>query len=159
MAHVFEIFHYIPGITDIETTLDEILAHRSGVCQNFAYILSQILRIAGIPAHYVRGYICLNKNGLRGEGATHAWVEAWLPGAGWIGVDPTNNVVVTDTHVTLSVGHSFIDCTPVKGTFKGVAVYLSVGYEDGHVFREHNALQINKTSSAQQSVDHAQQQQ
>ncbi|HMP85679.1 MAG TPA: transglutaminase family protein [Lacibacter sp.] len=137
--YIFQNFRYIKGITDYETTVDEILEHQSGVCQDFAHVLLQLLRSLGIPCRYVSGYICPNKNGMRGEGATHAWVEAWVPGYGWAGIDPTNNVWVQHNHVKLAVGRNFNDCTPVKGTFKGTArqhmsVFVSVGYEDGHVF-------------------------
>jgi transglutaminase-like putative cysteine protease len=74
-------------------------------------------------------------------------VEAWLPGYGWAGIDPTNNVWVTNTHVKLAVGRHFTDCSPVKGTFKGPArqklsVYVSVGYEDGQVFEEMNNVHL-----------------
>jgi len=144
---IFTYFKYIKGITTIETTVDEILEHRSGVCQDFAHVMLQILRTLNIPSRYVSGYICPNKNGMRGEGATHAWVEAYIPGYGWAGVDPTNNVWVTNTHVKLAVGNHFNDCTPAKGTFKGPArqklsVYVSVGYEDGHVFEEKTNVQM-----------------
>jgi transglutaminase-like putative cysteine protease len=87
--YIFDHFQYIKGITDYETTVDEILEHKSGVCQDFAHVLLQILRTLKIPCKYVSGYICPNKNGMRGEGATHAWVEAWIPGYGWAGIDPT----------------------------------------------------------------------
>ena len=145
-SFIFNNFQYIKGITDVETTVDEILEHRSGVCQDFAHVLLQMLRTAGIPARYVSGYICPNKDGMRGIGATHAWVEVWLPSRGWIGVDPTNNVWVHDTHVKLAVGRHFNDCTPMKGAFKGPAnqhlsVYVSVAYEDGHVSEDHNLVQ------------------
>jgi transglutaminase-like putative cysteine protease len=145
--HIFKYFKYIKGITHINTTVDEILEHRSGVCQDFAHLLLQMLRTLHIPGRYVSGYICPNKNGMRGEGATHAWVEAWLPGYGWAGIDPTNNVWVTNTHVKLAVGRHFTDCSPVKGTFKGPArqklsVYVSVGYEDGQVFEEMNNVHL-----------------
>jgi transglutaminase-like putative cysteine protease len=141
--YIYNHFQYIKGITDYETTVDEILEHKSGVCQDFAHVLLQILRTLHIPCKYVSGYICPNKNGMRGEGATHAWVEAWIPGYGWAGIDPTNNVWVKDNHVKLSTGKNFYDCSPAKGTFKGAAkqqlsVYVSVGYEDGHVFEEMN---------------------
>ena len=144
---IFTYFKYIKGITNIETTVDEILEHRSGVCQDFAHVMLQILRTLQIPSRYVSGYICPNKNGMRGEGATHAWVEAYIPGYGWAGVDPTNNVWVTNTHVKLAVGNHFNDCTPAKGTFKGPArqklsVYVSVGYEDGHIFEEKTNVQM-----------------
>ena len=145
--YIFQHFGYTKGITTIETTVDQILAHRSGVCQDFAHVMLQVLRTMGIPSRYVSGYICPNKNGLRGVGATHAWVEAWIPGHGWAGIDPTNNVWVTDEHVPLAVGRNFGDCTPVKGTFKGPArqqltVHVSVGYEDGHTFEEVNEVRM-----------------
>ena len=146
--YIFKNFKYIKGITNIETTIDEILEHRSGVCQDFAHVLLQLLRTIGIPSRYVSGYICPNKNGMRGEGATHAWVEAYIPKYGWAGIDPTNNVWTTDHHVKLAVGKEFADCTPVKGTFKGQArqrlsVYVSVGYEDGHTFKEHTDVNLH----------------
>jgi transglutaminase-like putative cysteine protease len=141
--YIFKHFKYIKGITNIETTVDEVLQHRAGVCQDFAHLMLNILRILHVPSRYVSGYICPNKNGMRGEGATHAWIEAWIPGYGWAGIDPTNNVWVTNNHVKLAVGRHFNDCTPVKGAFKGPArqtlsVYVSVGYEDGQVFEEMN---------------------
>lgn len=148
--YIYDHFRYIKGITDYETTVDQILEHKSGVCQDFAHVLLQILRTLGIPCKYVSGYICPNKNGMRGEGATHAWVEAWIPGYGWTGIDPTNNVWVKDNHVKLSTGRNFYDCSPAKGTFKGgakqqLSVYVSVGYEDGHTFEEMNnvGMEIN----------------
>lgn len=67
---IFNDFKYIKGITSIESTVDEILEHRSGVCQDFAHVLLQLLRTMGIPSRYVSGYICPNKNGMRGEGKT-----------------------------------------------------------------------------------------
>lgn len=146
---IFKNFKYTKGITTIETTVDEILLHQEGVCQDFAHVLLQILRTLNIPCRYVSGYICPNKNGMRGEGATHAWVEAWIPQFGWAGIDPTNNVWVTNNHVKLAVGRNFSDCTPVKGTFKGPSrqdlfVFVSVGYEDGHVFQETTHVLMQK---------------
>lgn len=151
---IYKRFSYVRGITTIETTVDEILAHKSGVCQDFAHLMLQILRTLHIPSRYVSGYICPNKNGMRGEGATHAWVEAYIPGYGWAGIDPTNNIWVTNRHVKLAVGRNFNDCSPVKGTFRGnteqeLSVYVSVGYEDGYVHEGINAVlqdyQTNKS--------------
>jgi len=112
----------------------------------------QVLRSLKIPSRYVSGYICPNKKGMRGEGATHAWVEAYIPGYGWAGIDPTNNVWVTNTHVKLAVGRHFNDCSPVKGTFKGSArqklsVFVSVGYEDGNQFEEMNNVRMQTLRS------------
>ncbi|HMG68413.1 MAG TPA: transglutaminase family protein [Chitinophagaceae bacterium] len=146
---IFENFQYVKGITTIETTVEEILEFRSGVCQDFAHVMLEVFRYLQIPGRYVSGYICPNKNGMRGEGATHAWVEAWIPGYGWAGIDPTNNVWVTNRHVKLAVGRNFNDCSPVKGTFKGPAkqslsVYVSVGYEDGQTFEEMSKVKLEK---------------
>lgn len=148
-AHIFDVFKYTKGITTIETTVDEILEHQGGVCQDFAHLLLQMLRTMGIPCRYVSGYICPNKNGMRGEGATHAWVEAYIPGASWKGIDPTNNIWVSNNHVKLAVGRNFKDCSPIKGTFKGSSkqelyVFVSVGYEDGQVFEETTQVQMEK---------------
>jgi transglutaminase-like putative cysteine protease len=145
--YIFNNFQYVKGITNINTTVAEILQHRSGVCQDFAHVMLEILRSLQIPGRYVSGYICSNKNGMRGEGATHAWVEAWIPGIGWTGIDPTNNVWVTNHHVKLAVGRHFSDCSPVKGTFKGLAkqslsVFVSVSYEDGAVFEDLNSVKL-----------------
>lgn len=136
-TYVFKGFTYKKGITTVDTTLDEICKLRSGVCQDFAHILLALLRLMRIPARYVSGYICPNKNGMRGEGATHAWVEAFIPFYGWTGLDPTNNCVVNENHVRLAVGKNFYDCSPVRGTYRGTSnhtlqVAVTVSYEDGH---------------------------
>jgi transglutaminase-like putative cysteine protease len=93
-----------------------------------------MLRLVGIPARYVSGYICPKGQELRGEGATHAWVEAYVPYHGWLGFDPTNNCIASDRHVRLAVGRSFTDCTPVKGTYKGSSEHkleVSVTIDNG----------------------------
>ena len=136
--YVYQQFQYIKGVTSVETTCDEIWRLKAGVCQDFAHILLAMLRTIHIPARYVSGYICPNRNGMRGEGATHAWVEAFIPGYGWLGLDPTNNCIVNDLHVRLAVGRNFSDCSPVKGTYKGTSnhtleVGVSVSYEDGRI--------------------------
>ncbi|QOG03099.1 transglutaminase family protein [Flavobacterium sp. MDT1-60] len=167
-TYVYDNFTYTKGITNIETTVDDILTLKKGVCQDFAHILLQLLRTAGIPSRYVSGYICPNESGLRGEGATHAWVEIYTPKQGWLGLDPTNNIWTMDNHVRLSVGRNFSDCTPIKGTFKGLArqtlsVCVSIGYEDGRQFEEINDVKLQEVSSRVKEqldyMDHLQQQQ
>jgi transglutaminase-like putative cysteine protease len=137
-TYVFDHFKYIKGVTSVESTLDEVWKLKAGVCQDFAHILLVLLREIRIPSRYVSGYICPNRNGMRGEGATHAWIEAYIPFNGWVGLDPTNNCFVDDLHVRLAVGRSFSDCSPVKGTYKGAAghmleVGVSVSYENGRI--------------------------
>lgn len=140
-SYVFKNFKYKKGITTVETTVDEIWRLHSGVCQDFAHMLLVMLRLSEIPCRYVSGYICPDKKDMRGEGATHAWVEAYIPSYGWLGVDPTNNCTVGDFHVRLAVGRNFDDCSPVKGTYRGksehsLEVTVSVSYEDGHVSKD-----------------------
>jgi transglutaminase-like putative cysteine protease len=139
--YVYQNFEYKAGVTTVETTIDEVWELQSGVCQDFAHLLLVMLRLVNIPARYVSGYICPNKNGMRGEGATHAWVEAYIPFYGWLGLDPTNNILVEDKHVRLAVGRNFSDCSPVKGTYKGNArhqleVKVTVGYENENLMEE-----------------------
>ena len=117
--YVYDNFEYIKGVTTVETTLDEIWKLKAGVCQDFAHLLMEMLRMVKIPARYVSGYICTGRNGMRGEGATHAWAEAYIPDYGWLGIDPTNNCIANETHVRLAVGRNFSDCSPVKGVYKG----------------------------------------
>ena len=156
---VFDSFKYIKGITTVESTLDEVWTLKAGVCQDFAHILLTMLRLVKIPARYVSGYVCPNKNGMRGEGATHAWVEAYIPFYGWMGLDPTNNCIADDLHVRLAVGRNFSDCSPVKGTYKGDAAHklevgVAVSYEDGNLVDESAAIltpQPAKTNSNENS--------
>jgi transglutaminase-like putative cysteine protease len=140
---VFTNFEYKKGITSVETGVDEIWQLKAGVCQDFAHVLLVMLRLAGIPARYVSGYICPKNHELRGEGATHAWVEAYIPFYGWLGLDPTNNCIVSDKHVRLAVGRSFTDCTPMKGTYKGSSEHsleVSVTIDNGEEKREEEEL-------------------
>lgn len=151
--YIFKNFAYKKGITTVESTLDEVWKLKSGVCQDFAHILLVMLKQINIPARYVSGYICPNKNGMRGEGATHAWVEAYIPFYGWLGLDPTNNVIVNETHVRLAVGKNFSDCSPVKGTYRGTSnhtldVVVSVSYEDGENFTGEIELSPSKPHSS-----------
>lgn len=174
--YIYDNFSYIKGVTTVESTLDDVWKLKAGVCQDFAHILMVMLRLVNIPARYVSGYICPNHNGMRGEGATHAWAEAYIPDYGWLGIDPTNNCIANETHVRLAVGRNFSDCSPVKGTYKGphghrLEVAVSVGYdkenpvgteEISEVFDEpvvkHAAPDLSK-NSYQRYVEMIQQQQ
>lgn len=151
--YVYSNFNYIKGITEVDTTLDEVWKLRAGVCQDFAHILLVTLRMTGIPARYVSGYVCPLKEGYRGEGATHAWVEAYLPELGWVGFDPTNNCLVTDLHIRLAVGRSFRDCSPVRGTYVGTSdhdleVKVNVSYQDGRSFEDSNSTSVHPVIQA-----------
>jgi transglutaminase-like putative cysteine protease len=154
-TYVCKNFAYKKGTTTVDTTLDEIWKLKTGVCQDFAHILLAMLRIVHIPARYVSGYICPNKNGMRGEGATHAWVEAYIPFYGWIGLDPTNDCLANENHVKLAVGKNFYDCSPVRGTYRGTSdhtleVAVAVSYEDGKTATsqtQHKEIQMEPVTS------------
>jgi transglutaminase-like putative cysteine protease len=114
---------YVPKSTHVDSPIDHALESRQGVCQDFAHIMIALTRRVGIPCRYVSGYL-FHKAGDKtrsAEGATHAWVEALLPGLGWVGFDPTNNVIAGDRHVRTAVGRDYADVPPTKGIFKGSA--------------------------------------
>ncbi len=133
--YVFANFSYIPNITTVTTTLNEVWNLKAGICQDFSHLLIAMLRLANIPARYISGYICPNKNGMRGDGASHAWVEAFLPNYGWLGIDPTNDCFAEDKHVRLAIGRDYNDICPVKGSFTGnssqpnMSVSVSVSHD------------------------------
>lgn len=143
--YVYEKFEYIKGVTTVETKLDEIWKLKAGVCQDFAHILMEMLRMVQIPARYVSGYIGTTKHdGMRGIGATHAWAEAYIPDYGWLGIDPTNNCIANETHVRLAVGRNFTDCSPVKGIYKGPSNHrleVAVSVDDENILNS-NDIQI-----------------
>jgi transglutaminase-like putative cysteine protease len=114
---------YVPKSTRVDSPIDHALESRQGVCQDFAHIMIALTRRIGLPCRYVSGYL-FHKAGEKtrsAEGATHAWVETLLPGLGWVGFDPTNNVVAGDRHVRTAVGRDYADVPPTKGVFKGSA--------------------------------------
>lgn len=115
-------FIYAPDATDVNTPLADFAQHASGVCQDFAHAMLALCRSAGIPARYVSGYIHSSPNGderLIGAEASHAWVEAFLPGSGWVGFDPTNGCMVTPAHVKIGYGRDYDDLPPVRGLRRG----------------------------------------
>lgn len=122
MQLVYREFTYKPDVTTISTTVGELLATRTGVCQDLAHVLVGLCRAAGIPARYVSGYIVTGGDGpKRGGGHSHAWAEAWTPTHGWRGFDPTNGVLASEHHVKMAVGRDYRDVPPTQGTFRGIA--------------------------------------
>jgi transglutaminase-like putative cysteine protease len=117
-------FKYDPKATVISTPLDEVFEKRHGVCQDFAHVMIAGLRGLGLPAAYVSGYLRTippeGKPRLQGADATHAWVSLWCgPELGWIGFDPTNDLLVENDHIILGVGRDFSDVSPVDGIIVG----------------------------------------
>ncbi len=117
-------FKYDPKATVISTPLNEVFEKRHGVCQDFAHVMIAGLRGLGLPAAYVSGYLRTTpppgKPRLQGADATHAWVSLWCgEGLGWIGFDPTNDILVENDHIELAVGRDFSDVSPVDGIIVG----------------------------------------
>jgi transglutaminase-like putative cysteine protease len=126
---VYDWFAYVPSSTQVDSPIDHTLEIRKGVCQDFAHILITMLRELRIPTRYVSGYLYHGRNDhdRSAEGATHAWAEALLPGLGWVGLDPTNNLMAGERHIRTAIGRDYQDVPPTRGVFKGdVASQLSV---------------------------------
>jgi len=121
-ARLYESIAYKPQTTRVDSPIDEALANRAGVCQDFSHILLSLLREIGIPCRYVSGYLAHQQGVDRSaEDATHAWVEALLPRLGWVGFDPTNNIIAGDHHIRVAIGRDYTDVPPTRGVFKGDA--------------------------------------
>lgn len=119
VQRIHEDFEYAPGATTVSTTLPELLAARRGVCQDFAHLAVGMLRSVGLAARYVSGYLETSpppgRPRLVGADASHAWVSTYLPGSGWVDLDPTNGVLVDDRYVVAAYGRDYADVTPIKG--------------------------------------------
>src|SRR5262249_38114992 len=116
-------FEYESGITEVHSPIEHALKEKRGVCQDFAHIMIAVARHWKIPARYVSGYLFQRRNGRdrSEEGATHAWVEVWLPSLGWVGFDPTNGMMAGERHSRAAGGRAYADVPPTRGTFKGHA--------------------------------------
>lgn len=110
---------YRPGTTGVTTLATDVLVGRVGVCQDFAHLHLGLCRSVGIPARYVSGYF-FNDTRESGEAeASHAWIEAYIPGPGWTGWDPTHDRRVDARYVKVAVGRDYADIRPVNGTYRG----------------------------------------
>jgi transglutaminase-like putative cysteine protease len=123
MGRIFREFEYDPHFTTIATPLDQVMAHRKGVCQDFAHLGLAGIRALGLSGRYVSGYLeTLPPPGqpkLQGADASHAWFSLYVPGIGWEDFDPTNDQVPREQHITVAVGRDFQDVTPLRGVFYG----------------------------------------
>ena len=111
---VFNKIFFKPGVTGVDTPLEEIIEERHGVCQDFTHLFCAIAKKNGVPSRYVSGYLHQG-NGFFGDSQMHAWVEAHVPMVGWIGFDPTNNILSNHNHIKVSHGKDYTDCAPLKG--------------------------------------------
>ena len=124
MARIRRDFTYDPEATEVTTPLAEAFAARHGVCQDFAHIMIAGLRGLGLPAAYVSGYIRTipppGEKRLEGADASHAWVMLWCgPETGWVGLDPTNDLIVADDHIVTAFGRDYADVAPLDGVVIG----------------------------------------
>jgi transglutaminase-like putative cysteine protease len=133
MQRIHTDFTYQSQSTAVDTPLARVFETRRGVCQDFAHLMAATLRLAGLPARYVSGYLLTHApagdnnagQAMQGADASHAWVQVWCPGTegvgpdGWLDLDPTNNVVPGSGHVRLAVGRDFGDVTPLRGVIRG----------------------------------------
>jgi len=114
-------FAYEPGVTHVHSTVEEILSVGAGVCQDFAHLTIAILRLAGVPSRYVSGYLAPLPNASQAslaEQASHAWIEAQLPGQGWTGFDPTHGCRIDARHIKVAIGRDYSDVTPLRGVYR-----------------------------------------
>jgi transglutaminase-like putative cysteine protease len=122
-ARIHRDFRFDSKATSVATPLEDVLKSRRGVCQDFAQLEIAFLRSRGIPARYVSGYIETDpppgKPRLAGSDASHAWMAFFCPGAGWIEVDPTNNLLPSNRHITVAWGRDYSDVSPIRGVILG----------------------------------------
>jgi transglutaminase-like putative cysteine protease len=115
---IFKDFQYDREATTVTTTTGQTLRNRRGVCQDFAHVMIASLRVLGLPARYVSGYLRTGESAI-GAHASHAWVAVYCGGSDWLELDPTNNMRPSTDHVTLGWGRDYSDVPPVKGVALG----------------------------------------
>jgi transglutaminase-like putative cysteine protease len=121
---IYGAFDYVPGFTAADSPIDAALEFRKGVCQDFAHIMLAVARHWGIPSRYVSGYLARRADDTQFRSvpdASHAWVECFLPELGWVGFDPTNDMLANERHVVVAYGRDYADVPPTRGVLKGDA--------------------------------------
>ncbi|HVZ82842.1 MAG TPA: transglutaminase family protein [Terracidiphilus sp.] len=131
---LYEYFEYVPRSTRVDSPIDEAILSGKGVCQDFAHTMIALLRHVRIPARYVSGYLYRGRedHDRSTPDATHAWVDVLLPHLGWVGFDPTNNLVAHHRHIRTAVGRDYADVPPTHGIFRGSTaseLYVAVHVE------------------------------
>ena len=123
MHRIYKDFKYDPHFSSIATPLEEVLEHRKGVCQDFAHLAIACLRMQGLAARYISGYLETippkGKKRLVGADASHAWFSVYVPHLGWIDFDPTNAKIPDEQHITAAWGRDYADVAPLKGVIFG----------------------------------------
>lgn len=120
MNFIYERFTYDGNATVVDTKACDAFDLKRGVCQDLTNVMLGVLRARKIPARYVSGYLYVGEDSaLVGDSATHAWVEMMVPGIGWVGLDPTNNLEALEQHIRVGVGRDYLDTSPVEGVYRG----------------------------------------
>jgi transglutaminase-like putative cysteine protease len=165
---IYNAFDYVPQSTTAESPIDEALGTRKGVCQDYANIMVALARHLRVPCRYVSGYLFhrVEYNDRSAQDATHAWVETLLPELGWVGFDPTNNLLAGQRHIRVAVGRDYADVPPTRGVFKGAAeseLSVAVQVKPAEEPDSEEALRLiaalNRSSEAEQTAQQQQQQQ
>jgi transglutaminase-like putative cysteine protease len=116
-------FRFDPLATNVSTPVAMVLEQRRGVCQDFAHLAIAVLRVLGLPARYVSGYLLTRpppgQPRIRGVDASHAWLGVWTPESGWVDFDPTNGLIPSGEHITVGWGRDYEDVCPVGGVLLG----------------------------------------
>lgn len=133
---LFDYFRYVPRSTRVDSPIDEAIISGEGVCQDFAHTMIALLRHVRIPARYVSGYLYRGRedHDRSTPDSTHAWVDVLLPYLGWVGFDPTNNLIAHHRHIRTAVGRDYADVPPTHGIFRGKTdseLYVAVHVEAG----------------------------
>ena len=165
---LFHTFTYAQSETRVDSPIDDALKARAGVCQDLAHIMIALGRRIGIPCRYVSGYLSPGSGDRSAEGATHAWAEAYLPALGWVGFDPTNDVLAAERHIRVAIGRDYADVPPTRGVFRGeagsvLAVLVTVSLADAPI-RAERVMPMSTWVAPQvieppETVEQAQQQQ
>jgi len=134
MNRIHADFRYDTSVTDATTPVDRVFEIRAGVCQDLAHVGIAAMRAVGLPARYVSGYLLTEpppgKPRLLGADASHAWFSVWAPPFGWVDLDPTNDMLTGEGHVTLAWGRDYGDVSPIHGVLLGGAKHtLDVGVD------------------------------
>ena len=146
-------FAYEPGVTRVYSTADEILTVGAGVCQDFAHLTIAILRLAGVPARYVSGYLAPPEDSTgeipNASQASHAWLDAQLPGVGWTGFDPTHGCRSDARHIRVAIGRDYSDVTPLRGVYRSFGSKQTMTV-DLKLERDNSGQSQSQNGSAQQ---------
>jgi transglutaminase-like putative cysteine protease len=150
VRYVRDQFEYERNKTHVHSSVDDILSAGGGVCQDFAHLTIGMLRLAGVPARYVSGYLAprSSEESAVAEQASHAWIEVLLPGAGWTGFDPTLRGRTTDHHIRVAIGRDYADVPPLRGVFRSAGANGDMRVE--------LSIQRDDTAGAALATTHAQ---